>query len=79
MPLVIVALPVFVFVLPNGLHRVLHWNPGYWLTLGYIRAHADEATLRELTLRFPASFEGSYAIAPIVLCAGVAWWLASRR
>ncbi|MBW2241205.1 MAG: hypothetical protein JRH01_04400 [Deltaproteobacteria bacterium] len=76
---VIAALPALLFVLPAGLHRVLHWNPGFWLTLGWIRAHAADATLEATGLRFPASFEASYALAPIVLCAAVATWLARRN
>ncbi len=74
----IAALPALLFVLPAGLHRALHWNPGFWLALGWIRAHADDATLAATGLRFPASFEGSYAAAPILVCAGVAWLLARR-
>lgn len=73
----IAALPALLFVLPPEAHRVLHWNPGFWLTLGWIRAHADDATLAATELRFPATFEASYALAPIVLC-GVAAWLLSR-
>lgn len=74
----IAALPALAAVLPNGMHRVLHWNPSFWLALGWIRAHADDATLEAMALRFPAHFEASYAVAPIVLCAGLAWYLRKR-
>lgn len=72
------ALPTLLFVLPSGLHRALHWNPGFWLILGWIRAHADDATLAATGLRYPASFEASYALAPILVCTLAAWFLVRR-
>ena len=77
--LVLAALPFLAFVMPNALHLVLYWNPGYWLALGFIRAHADDATLLELGLHFPASFDGPWVVGPIALCSGVAGWLVRRR
>ncbi len=76
--LAIAILPAISFVLPNAVHRALHWNPSYWLSLGWILAHTDDATAQEMPLRFPAYFEASYALAPILIGAGTAWYLLRR-
>lgn len=76
--LAIAALPALCFVLPNAVHRGLHWHPGYWLTLGWIRAHTDDVRAAAMPLDFPATWDGSYVLAPVLLLTLLAWYLDQR-
>lgn len=49
-----VVLPILAFVVPDPWHRLLWWDPFYWVYLALLRGHASGAALEAAPLVDPA-------------------------
>jgi fluoroquinolone transport system permease protein len=68
---VVIAVPILLFLVPASWHWTLYWSPWTWLYLGLLRAHATDAELAALGMRFPSVPEGVYWLIPLVVCSAV--------
>lgn len=75
---IVTAAPILAFVVPAPWHRLLWWDPWYWLYLALLRSQASDDALAAAPVLMPSLSDAALVAIPIALSLVACAWLVRR-